>query len=48
MDALIDEAGATYVFDRGYVDYAAFDRYCDTGIFFVSRLKKNARPSSNG
>ncbi|WP_240420280.1 IS4 family transposase [Paenibacillus periandrae] len=42
MDALIDEVGATYVFDRGYVDYAAFDRYCDTGVFFVSRLKKNA------
>ena len=42
MNTLIDEEGATYVFDRGYVDYEAFDRYCDTGIFFVSRLKKNA------
>jgi Transposase DDE domain/Domain of unknown function (DUF4372) len=42
MDSLIDETGATYVFDRGYVDYSAFDRYCDKGIFFVTRLKKNA------
>ena len=42
MDSLIDETGATYVFDRGYIDYSTFDRYCDQGIFFVTRLKKNA------
>ncbi len=42
MDALIDEPGATYIFDRGYVDYDAFDRYCKDGIFFVTRLKSNA------
>ncbi|MCZ8513201.1 IS4 family transposase [Paenibacillus filicis] len=42
MDSLIDETGVTYVFDRGYVDYSTFDRYCDQGIFFVTRLKKNA------
>jgi IS4 transposase len=42
MGFLIDETDATYVFDRGYVDYERFDRYCDTGIFFVTRLKKNA------
>lgn len=42
MDVLIDETDATYVFDRGYVDYEKFDRYCDQGIFFVTRLKKNA------
>ena len=33
---------AMYVFDRGYVDYERFDRMTDDGLFFVSRLKKNA------
>lgn len=42
MESLIDEVGVTYVFDRGYVDYAAFDRYCEDGIYFVTRLKENA------
>ena len=42
MDALIDETGATYVFDRGYVDYKKYDHYCREGIFFVTRLKDNA------
>jgi hypothetical protein len=42
MDALIDEAGSTYVFDGGYVDYEKYDQYCIDGIFFVTRLKDNA------
>lgn len=42
MEVLIDEKGAMYVFDRGYVDYEKWDSYCDQGIFFASRLKKNA------
>ncbi|OXM13302.1 IS4 family transposase [Paenibacillus herberti] len=42
MDALIDEEGATYLFDRGYVDYKAFDDYTERGIHFVTRLKNNA------
>ncbi|MGG4032487.1 IS4 family transposase [Paenibacillus cisolokensis] len=42
MDALIDETGATYVFDRGYVDYEKYDQYCWDGVFFVTRLKDNA------
>lgn len=41
LDALVDEIGLTYVFDRGYLDYAKFDDYCDRGIFFVTRSKKN-------
>jgi IS4 transposase len=41
MEALIDEEGAMYVFDRGYMDFEKFDRYCDNGLFFASRLKKN-------
>lgn len=42
IEVLIDESNAMYVFDRGYVDYEKFDQYCDTGLFFVARLKKNA------
>lgn len=32
----------TYVFNQGYLDYAAFDRYCEQDIFFVTKLKNNA------
>ena len=42
MEFLVDEKDAMYVFDRGYVDYEKFDTYCEEGIFFASRLKKNA------
>jgi IS4 transposase len=42
LDTLVDEVGLTYVFDRGYLDYAKFDDYCERGIFFVTRTKKNA------
>jgi len=42
MNELVHEPGVTYVFDRGYIDYAAFDRYCRDDIKFVTRLKSNA------
>ncbi|QKS45216.1 IS4 family transposase [Paenibacillus cellulosilyticus] len=42
LDELVDEPGVTYVFDRGYIDYSAFNRYCDNKIYFVTRLKSNA------
>lgn len=42
MDVLIDEADATYLMDRGYLDYRKYDDYCQRGIRFVSRLKNNA------
>ena len=42
MDVLIDEADATYLMDRGYLDYRKYDDYCERGIHFVSRLKDNA------
>jgi hypothetical protein len=35
------EAGATYVFDLGYYDYAWWARLCAHGCRFVTRLKKN-------
>lgn len=43
MDALVvEEKEALNVFDRGYVDYKKFDRYCEEGVRFASRLKGNA------
>jgi hypothetical protein len=36
-------AGTILVMDRGYVDYAWFDRLTTDGVFFVTRLKDNAR-----
>jgi len=37
------EAGATYVFDKGYCDYAWWTRLHDAGARFVTRPKSNAR-----
>lgn len=43
IDALvIEDEDALNVFDRGYVDYKKFDKYCKNGIRFVTRLKGNA------
>jgi hypothetical protein len=35
-------AGAILVFDRGYNDYAWFERLTAEGVFFVTRMKDNA------
>lgn len=35
-------AGATYVFDKGFTDYAWWQGIVDAGAIFVTRLKKNA------
>lgn len=44
MNELIDiDPDALYLFDRGYVDYKQFDKYCLEGVRFISRLKKNAK-----
>lgn len=42
MNAFVAVSGYTYIFDRGYLEYKEFDRYCKEDIFFVTRLKKNA------
>ena len=34
--------GAIVVFDKGFIDYAWFQSLGDKGVFFVTRLKKNA------
>jgi len=42
MKAFVTTPGITYIFDRGYLEYKEFDRYCMEGIFFITRLKRNA------
>lgn len=43
MGELIEiDPGAVYLFDRGYNDYKQFDLLCDKGVYFVTRVKKNA------
>jgi transposase len=41
LDQLIPEAGAFYVMDRGYIDFARLYRLHQAGSFFVTRAKKN-------
>ena len=41
LDMLVPEAGAIYVMDRGYVDFARLYRLQQAGAFFVTRAKSN-------
>jgi hypothetical protein len=41
LDMLVPEAGAIYVMDRGYVDFARLHRLQEAGAFFVTRAKSN-------
>jgi hypothetical protein len=41
LDELFIEAGAIYVMDRGYVDFARLHRIQRQSAFFVTRAKKN-------
>ena len=41
LDMLIPEAGAIYVMDRGYIDYARLHVLHQAGAFFVTRAKSN-------
>ena len=41
LDMLVPEAGAIYVMDRGYVDFARLYRLNEAGAFFVTRAKSN-------
>jgi hypothetical protein len=36
------QPGWTYIVDRAYNDYRVFEHMCEEGIFFVTRLKRNA------
>jgi len=41
LDRLIPEPGATYVMDRGYIDFARRHTLHQAGAFFVTRAKSN-------
>ena len=41
LDELILEAGAFYIMDRGYIDFARLHTFNLTGAFFVIRAKRN-------
>lgn len=43
MDDLMTDKGTIYICDKGYIDYEKFDIYTSNGIYFVSRLKDNAK-----
>ena len=43
LDGLIFEAGAFYVIDRAYVDFARLARVATANAFFVTRAKDNLR-----
>ena len=34
--------GSIITFDKGYVDYAQYEAFSQSGIFYVTRLKENA------
>jgi hypothetical protein len=38
-------SGSCLVFDKGFTDYLWYQELCDRGIFFVTRMKKNATPT---
>lgn len=41
LDELMPEAGAFYVMDRGFLDYARLYRFHQAGSFFVTRARAN-------
>lgn len=43
LECFVDKAEATYVFDRGYLNYERLDKMHEDGYFFVTRLKKNSK-----
>ncbi len=40
LDQIVFQAGAFYVMDRGYIDFARFYRIHLTGAFFITRAKR--------
>lgn len=42
IDKMPMNRGDVIVFDRGYTDYSQYSSYCKKGIYFVTRIKKNA------
>ena len=42
LDMIVPEAGAIYVMDRGYLDFARLYGLHEAGAFFVTRAKSNS------
>jgi hypothetical protein len=42
LDQLLPEAGAFYIVDRGFLDYARLYRFHQAGSFFVTRARANS------
>lgn len=42
LDELVPEAGAFYIVDRGFLDYARLYRFHQAGSFFVTRARANS------
>ena len=43
LEVLVNQPEATYVFDRGYLDFERLDQMHREGYFFVTRIKKNTK-----
>jgi hypothetical protein len=43
LDAIVPEAGATYVMDRGFVDFGRLNRLAQAAAFFVVRSKTSVK-----
>jgi hypothetical protein len=43
LDQLLPEAGAFYIMDRGFLDYARLYRFHQAGSFFVTRARANSQ-----
>jgi hypothetical protein len=43
LSAVHLEPGSYITFDKGYVDYAEYERFTKEGVFYVTRLKDNAK-----
>lgn len=43
LDDLLLDAGAIYIMDRGYVDFARLHRFLEDAAFFVTRTKQGIR-----
>lgn len=43
LDDLALEAGAIYIMDRGYLDFARLHRFTESAAFFVTRTKRGVR-----
>jgi hypothetical protein len=41
LDQIVPEAGAFYVMDRGYIDFARLYRFHAAGAFFITRTRSN-------